>query len=137
MSESVIEVAKPAKTAHDASWRMPHTYIGQTVLWYEGGVRSEATAFYAHVSKVSARGLALHIWRGDSTVPMIRECVRHMDDPKAREDETVVEGRWDYCENAVDRPKRRTCSGCGRQYQANQQCTNFNCPECPDNKDKP
>ncbi len=103
MSPATLE--EPIKSTVPA-YIMPKAYKGQMVLWYEGGVNSDSSACAAIVTQVDVRSLWLHIFKADSSAARIRTCVRHMNDPHAREAERVDEGGWDYCENGIDRPSR-------------------------------
>ena len=77
------------------SYKMPVPYRGQTVLWYEGGVRNEDRATPAVVLVESHSSLRLRVLGFDGTFD--KECVRHLDDPIAKEYDKINEGGWDFC----------------------------------------
>jgi hypothetical protein len=78
---------------------MPHVEIGDMVIWYPDGVRannSEEMAHAAIVTKIGYDSLNLNVCSPSSYNFMIRDGVRHLDDPKAVHPDLRSQGGWDF-----------------------------------------
>lgn len=78
-----------------SSYKMPEVEPGMFVYWYPGGEKSRIP----HTAIVTALGfdsLCLSIVDQNSHNLLIRDGVRHMDDPRARATEMFENGGWDY-----------------------------------------
>jgi hypothetical protein len=73
--------------------KMPVVRRGDVVIWYEGGVRNEERSAPAMVLKVQHNSLSLRVFGLENDLRF--DCVKHMDDPYAREYERATEGGWD------------------------------------------
>lgn len=84
-------------------------YLGQHVLWFEGGVKDiKRQPFVAVVTRVNQSGdfcnLNLHLIRPDNQVFSVRDGVKHMMDPSLRDAERTMDGAWDF----TDQDKQMT-----------------------------
>lgn len=78
---------------------MPHAEIGDMVIWYPDGVRANNNEEMAHaaiVTKIGYETLNLNVCSPSSYNFMIRDGVRHLDDPKAVHPDLRSQGGWDY-----------------------------------------
>jgi hypothetical protein len=82
-------------------YRMPAISIGAIVLWYPNGARS-VPPLPAIVTRINPRSLGLSIFAPDTHNLMLRDGVRHLDDPEFRKDPVRMgeEGGWDYTEES-------------------------------------
>lgn len=81
-----------------SDYKMPLPFRGEIVLWYEGGVRDESRACPAIVQVESHSSLHLKVFGIDRDFTLT--CVRHMDDPNAKEYDRTSEGGWDFTKPA-------------------------------------
>lgn len=70
-------------------------YVGQIVLWFEGGVRDYDRACPAIVLSIHYGSVFLLVHGSDRDFRL--EGVRHMDDATTRESDRISEGGWDFC----------------------------------------
>src|SRR5687768_11886986 len=91
--KTVAPIAKP--------WRMPEAGVGQTVLWHPSGLRGDREPLAAIASQVNHRSLSLHIMDAESSVFKVRACVRHVDDPEAKDDDRLDNGAWEYTKDTL------------------------------------
>lgn len=82
------------RSSETKPYRMPQPHVGQIVLWYEAGVRNDQRACPAIVKVVSQSSLHLFVFGIDRTFDA--DCVRHLNDPLAREGERIDQGGWDF-----------------------------------------
>lgn len=68
---------------------------GDIVYWYDGGARSSA-GHVAIVTNVGSATICVNIVDPNSYNMRIRDGVRHLDDPRARDSELQENGAWDY-----------------------------------------
>lgn len=85
-------------------YRMPVPYRGQIVLWYEGGVKNEDRAAPAVVLVENHSSLHLRVLGPEGNFD--KTCVKHVDDPTAKEYDRIQEGGWNFTTNF--RPATRT-----------------------------
>lgn len=86
------------------TYKMPPADVGQAVYWYIDG-RAQGEPYPALVTRRANRGVdtvGLAVMTPDSRLFMLREGVRHCDDPRLKEAERVESGCWDY----TDRDKK-------------------------------
>ncbi len=74
---------------------MPRVYIGQIVCWYEGGSKGREPQA-AIVTATHQRSLNLNIFDQRSYNMRVRDGVRHLNDPDARDSEKIEVGLWDF-----------------------------------------
>ncbi len=74
-------------------YEMPQAHRGQTVLWYEGGVKNHDQSFPAIVKVEGYSSLHLYVF-GDR--PFDMDCVHHIADPNLKEGERTTQGAWDF-----------------------------------------
>lgn len=72
-----------------------HPYVGQTVLWFEGGVRDYNRAAPAVVIRLHYGTVFLLVHGIDHDFRL--EGVRHMDEAGVKEADRLESGGWDFC----------------------------------------
>lgn len=77
-----------------SDYRMPTVRRGEIVDWYEGGSKNDDLAKPAIVL-VATQG-SLHLKVFDTNRDFTKECVKHIDDPFAKEYDRIQEGCWDF-----------------------------------------
>lgn len=75
-------------------YKVPVPFRGQIVLWYPNGCRNEESACPAIVKVNGHSSVHLKVFTIDREVDYT--CVRHMDDPNAREYDRIEGGGWDF-----------------------------------------
>jgi hypothetical protein len=88
------------KAPETVPFTMPKVFRGQIVLWYQQGVRNESTACPALVKVEGQSSLHLKVFGIDGELDYT--CVRHMDDPNAREYDRTENGLWDHANRKIE-----------------------------------
>lgn len=81
---------------------MPEARIGDLVHWFPGGDQGQ-TPHPAFVAESYRDNLTLLVMNGDLHNFLIRDSVRHVSDPKVREDWAFEFGAWDYSPQHLER----------------------------------
>jgi hypothetical protein len=83
----------------DLVYKMPPITLGAIVLWYPNGVTSVAP-LPAVVTRLNFRSVGLSIIAPDTHNFLLRDGVRHIDDPELKRDivRNAEEGAWEYTE---------------------------------------
>lgn len=76
-----------------SDYKMPAVRRGEIVDWFEGGVRNDERGCAAIVKVVGHNTLHLKVFGLDHDFD--QTCVKHIDDPAAKEYDRVQEGGWD------------------------------------------
>jgi hypothetical protein len=80
-------------------FKMPPAQLGDIVMFFPMADRPSGTQNTGHVAIVTAIGidsLNLNVLAPNNHNLMIRDGVRHMDDPKCQHPELRMQGGWDY-----------------------------------------
>ena len=85
-----------------SDYKAPVPHRGEIVLWYEGGTRNEARACPAIVKVENHASVHLKVFGIDHDFDQL--CVKHMDDPNAKEYDRINEGGWDFCKPVYTNP---------------------------------
>lgn len=74
---------------------MPDVFVGQTVLWYPHADRNQP-GHAALVTQINHGSLELSVLHPDKHMLLIKEGVKHLGDPHAKDPERVENGGWDH-----------------------------------------
>ena len=77
------------------SYEMPAVEVGQVVTWFPTGAKSNE-GLPAIITKVHPRTVALSVFSLNTYNLLLRDGVRHVADPTARQTELMESGAWDH-----------------------------------------
>jgi len=80
--------------ANAKSYEMPAVEVGDIVTWFPTGAKSN-DGLPAIVTKVNPRSVALSVFSLNTYNLLLRDGVRHVGDPTARQTEIMESGAWD------------------------------------------
>lgn len=78
----------------DRNYKMPQCFRGQIVRWYESGVKDDSRACPAIVLIENHSSLHVRVFGVEGNFD--KTCVRHVNDPNAKEYDRINEGGWDF-----------------------------------------
>jgi hypothetical protein len=85
-----------------ATYRAPEAILGDEVYWFSGGNISEKPQ-PAKVVEVGRDALTLAIFQPMQERIIVKDSVRHVDDPRPRQDEVFYAGAWIRREDYFER----------------------------------
>ena len=81
--------------------KTPHVNIGDTVLWFQGGIRdARRVPMPAFVTRINVGSLGLNVINCNNQMMQCAEGVKHIDDKTAQESERIMDGAWDITDSA-------------------------------------
>ncbi len=96
-------MTKPAPAPAKAPYVMPKPRIGDTVLWHDD-LESENPPMPAWVTRVSEDCLDLSILEHGVPKPLLKDGVRHINDPDKAKIKRLEAGCWDFIESQSGPP---------------------------------
>jgi hypothetical protein len=92
---AVAGVHMPAAAPPIAGWTFPEVEVGQVVHWFHDQ-GNDQLPYAAIVSAIGMRSITCNISMPDNYNFMVRDGVRHRDDPAAREGDVKDAGCWTH-----------------------------------------